>query len=129
VQTPIEIHSWVIIAWTLLTAFASAGSAFGAIKWQQRTMRETIVNLSESLQKTKDRLHHDEFSYRQTKDCESIRTDCIERTKQVLGEIKELIHNMDCKRETARKEHEAALRELRDEVIALKTIASRNGKL
>jgi len=82
----IELHSWIIIAWTAGTALMAFGSAWGAVRVTQKSVENTLKELKKTLkeqQKNVDNLRtrvlQDEKDYTTRTDCHDVRGECREQ--------------------------------------------------
>ena len=133
----IEMHGYILLMWSLGTMLLAAGSAWGAMKVQQKTLEKrfdaqqkridkdlTAVRVDfREMEHKLDQTHRD---YLQKTDCTAIRGDCkvLRDSQQAticksIEELKTLMQRMDERRETARDETDDSFKKLFDAISSL----------
>lgn len=118
----IQLHGWILLAWSVGTMLLAAGSAWGAMKIQQRALEKRLDEQQKRIdkdlnaikldfQEMEHKLDQTHRDYLLKTDCIAIRKDCKmlrdsqeTSTCKRIEEIKDMIQLMDERRETAREE-------------------------
>lgn len=125
-----EISSSIVTLWTLGTFTFAMGFGWAGIKIGQKQteksvkdMKKDVSDIKKCVDSLKERLNNDEKSYMTRIDCRSEQDDCGKHRayheSQLLGklqELKELMMDMDNRRESTRLELSNAMRSLEAEV-------------
>ena len=78
----VELHGWVIIGWTIGTAFMAFGSAWGAIRVTQKNVVATLKEIKNDMSNLQIRLSVHEKNYVPHISCRELRLDCrLQQTK------------------------------------------------
>ena len=71
----IELHSWIIIAWTAGTALMAFGSAWGAVRVTQKNVTTTLRELKGNVDNLQCRIGEDEKNYTSHTGCRELRVE------------------------------------------------------
>jgi len=75
----VELHTWIIIAWTIGTALMAFGSAWGAVRVTQKSVENTLKELKLNVNGLQVRLSKNEKEYVLHTGCREFRVDCREQ--------------------------------------------------
>jgi hypothetical protein len=122
----VELHSWIIIAWTIGTALMAFGSAWGAIRVTQKSVENTLKELKLNVTSLAARLSQDEKDYMPRRDCREIRGDCREQQNRdnihicaKIDEVKSFLISMEEKRIKSKDEYYATFTQIRERLTKI----------
>ena len=122
----VELHSWIIVAWSIGTALIAFGSAWGAVRVTQKSVENTLKELKMNVSGLTARLAQDEIDYTPRKDCRDIRGDCKEQQNKdnsnicaKIDEVKSFLISMEEKRVKSKDEYYATFTQIRERLTKI----------
>ena len=124
----VELHGWIIVGWTIGTAFMAFGSAWGAIRVTQKSIVTTLSELRSNVTSLQMRLGEDEKNYITQVSCRECRLDCrIQQSKDnsviciKIGEVKTLLLNIEDNRAKTKDLNADKFTEIRDRLTKIES--------
>lgn len=122
----VELHTWIIIAWTIGTALMAFGSAWGAVRVTQKSVENTLKELKMNVNGLTARLSQDEIDYTPRRDCREIRGDCREQQTRdnvsicaKIDEVKLLLIGMEEKRVKSKDDYYTTFTQIRERLTKI----------
>jgi hypothetical protein len=128
----VELHSWIIIAWTIGTALIAFGSAWGAVRVTQKSVAATLKELRDDMINLQFRVGEDEKNYTSRDGCRELRVDCREQQSKdnvmicsKIEEVKSLLIAMAENRIKTKDSNADKFSEIRERLAKIETSLSK----